>query len=54
MTTARIASTPGLVDLYYEETGEGFPLIWCHNQHVAEFLTAVENGRWGTWKRGSR
>ena len=24
------------------------------NQHVAEFLTAVENGRWGTWKRGSR
>ena len=23
------------------------------NQHVAEFLTAVESGRWGTWKRRS-
>jgi len=24
------------------------------NQHVAEFLAAVESGRWGTWKRGPR
>ena len=30
MPTARIASTTGPIDLYYEETGEGFPLIWCH------------------------
>jgi hypothetical protein len=22
------------------------------NQHVAEFLTSVESGRGGTWKRG--
>jgi pimeloyl-ACP methyl ester carboxylesterase len=21
------------------------------NQHVAEFLAAVEHGRWGTWTR---
>jgi hypothetical protein len=21
------------------------------NRHVAEFLAAVENGRWGTWSR---
>jgi pimeloyl-ACP methyl ester carboxylesterase len=77
------------VNLYYEETGSGFPLIWCHefggdyrswepqvryiphaglvmlpmtghtanieepalfNLHVSEFLAAVENGRWGSWK----
>lgn len=30
MPTARIPSTTGAVDLYYEETGQGFPLIWCH------------------------
>jgi pimeloyl-ACP methyl ester carboxylesterase len=24
------------------------------NQTVAEFLAAVESGRWGTWKGGSR
>jgi len=30
MPTARIRSTTGPIDLYYEETGEGFPLIWCH------------------------
>ncbi|MGH2578946.1 MAG: alpha/beta fold hydrolase, partial [Actinomycetota bacterium] len=24
------------------------------NQTVAEYLTSVENGRWGTWKGGSR
>jgi pimeloyl-ACP methyl ester carboxylesterase len=30
MPTARIASTTGPLDLYYEETGQGFPLIWCH------------------------
>jgi hypothetical protein len=47
MTTVRIASTTGPVDPYIEE-----PALF--NQHVAEFLTAVENGRWGTWKRGSR
>ena len=22
------------------------------NQHVSEFLTGVESGRWGTWTRG--
>jgi hypothetical protein len=76
MSTARIASATGPVELYDEETGQGFPLIRCHeygggyrasepravllpplprrdlNQHVAEFLTSVESGRWGTWKRG--
>jgi pimeloyl-ACP methyl ester carboxylesterase len=30
MPTARIASIGGPVDLYYEETGSGFPLVWCH------------------------
>ena len=30
MPTARIASATGPIELYYEETGEGFPLIWCH------------------------
>jgi pimeloyl-ACP methyl ester carboxylesterase len=30
MPTDRIASTTGPIDLYYEETGHGFPLIWCH------------------------
>ncbi len=30
MPTARIASTTGPIDLYYEDTGQGFPLIWCH------------------------
>jgi hypothetical protein len=29
MSTARIASATGPVELYYEETGQGFPLIWC-------------------------
>ena len=30
MPTARVPSLAGPVDLYYEETGSGFPLIWCH------------------------
>jgi len=30
MPTARLASSTGPIDLYYEETGQGFPLIWCH------------------------
>lgn len=30
MPTARIPSLKGPVDLYYEETGQGFPLVWCH------------------------
>jgi pimeloyl-ACP methyl ester carboxylesterase len=30
MPTAKIASSTGPVDLHYEETGHGFPLIWCH------------------------
>ena len=30
MPTARITSTTGPIELYYEETGQGFPLIWCH------------------------
>jgi pimeloyl-ACP methyl ester carboxylesterase len=30
MPTARVPSTTGTVELYYEETGQGFPLIWCH------------------------
>src|ERR1700704_5107457 len=30
MPTARIPSSRGSVELYYEETGEGAPLIWCH------------------------
>ena len=78
MPTARIATATGPIELYYEETGQGFPLIWCHefggdyrswepqvryfsrryrvlfNQHVAEFLAAVESGRWGTWKPAGR
>ena len=63
MPTARIASIAGPIDLYYEETGQGFPLIWCHEyggdyrsweQLVAEFLTSVESGRYGTWKGAAR
>src|SRR5437764_119173 len=30
MPNARIRSSTGDIDLYYEETGQGFPLIWCH------------------------
>jgi len=30
MPTARIDSASGPVDLYYEETGAGAPLVWCH------------------------
>src|SRR6266436_1696860 len=30
MPTARLASPTGLIDLYYEDTGQGFPLVWCH------------------------
>src|SRR5215470_6665198 len=30
MPTARITSTTGPIDLYYEEAGQGFPLSWCH------------------------
>ncbi|HXH84089.1 MAG TPA: alpha/beta hydrolase [Candidatus Tectomicrobia bacterium] len=30
MPTARIPSPTGPIDLYYEETGRGFPLVWCH------------------------
>jgi pimeloyl-ACP methyl ester carboxylesterase len=30
MPNARIASSTGPIDLSYEETGQGFPLIWCH------------------------
>ena len=30
MPTAKIASSTGPIGLHYEETGQGFPLIWCH------------------------
>src|SRR6266540_5830592 len=30
MPTARVTSAGEAVELYYEETGHGFPLIWCH------------------------
>ena len=30
MPIARIASLTGDIDLHYEETGRGFPLVWCH------------------------
>jgi pimeloyl-ACP methyl ester carboxylesterase len=30
MPNARIKSAGGEIDLYFEETGRGFPLIWCH------------------------
>ena len=30
MPIARIPSSSESVELYYEETGEGAPLIWCH------------------------
>src|SRR5262245_60006647 len=30
MPTARIDSASGPLDLYYEETGAGTPLVWCH------------------------
>ena len=30
MANARVTSAGGEIDLYYEETGRGFPLIWCH------------------------
>jgi len=32
------------VEIYYEETG-------LFNLHLAEFLTAVEAGRWAGWVR---
>ena len=30
MPSAQIASKTGPVELYYEDTGRGFPLVWCH------------------------
>jgi pimeloyl-ACP methyl ester carboxylesterase len=30
MPIARLASATGPIDLHYEDTGQGFPLIWCH------------------------
>ena len=30
MPTARIDSASGPVELYYEATGAGAPLVWCH------------------------
>jgi pimeloyl-ACP methyl ester carboxylesterase len=30
MPTARVTSSTGPIELYYEETGRGFPLVWCH------------------------
>jgi pimeloyl-ACP methyl ester carboxylesterase len=30
MPIARLASTTGPIDVHYEDTGSGFPLIWCH------------------------
>ena len=30
MPTAKITSSTGPIDLHYEEAGQGFPLIWCH------------------------
>jgi pimeloyl-ACP methyl ester carboxylesterase len=30
MPTARLDSPAGPIELYFEETGEGFPLVWCH------------------------
>ena len=30
MPKARISPPTGAVELYYEETGSGTPLIWCH------------------------
>jgi pimeloyl-ACP methyl ester carboxylesterase len=30
MPIARVASSTGPIDLHYEDTGQGFPLIWCH------------------------
>jgi hypothetical protein len=47
MPTARILSATGPIELYFEEPG-------LFNQHVGDFLAAVESGRWGTWKRAVR
>jgi pimeloyl-ACP methyl ester carboxylesterase len=30
MPIARVTSSTGPIDLHYEEAGQGFPLIWCH------------------------
>ena len=30
MPNARITSSTGEIDLYYEETGQGVPLSWCN------------------------
>lgn len=30
MPTAKIPSSTGPIDVHYEEAGQGFPLIWCH------------------------
>jgi pimeloyl-ACP methyl ester carboxylesterase len=56
MPTARIASSTGPIDLYYEETGHTVSIEepGLFNQLVAEFLTSVESGRYGTWKGAAR
>jgi hypothetical protein len=65
MPTARIDSASGPVELYFEATGVGAPLVWCHESGhasnleepglfdplVADFLASVETGRWGSWQR---
>ena len=30
MPTVRLSPPTGPIELYYEETGEGTPLVWCH------------------------
>jgi pimeloyl-ACP methyl ester carboxylesterase len=30
LPTALIESATGSIELYYEDTGRGFPLVWCH------------------------
>ena len=50
MPSAQIASKTGPIELYYEDTGRGFPLIWCHEfggdyrraEMVKAFVTSIE------------
>ena len=49
MAIARLSG----VELSYEETGAGVPLVWSFNLHVAEFLATVERGRWAGWTASS-
>ena len=50
MPTARLASATGPIDLHYEEAGQGFPLIWCH-EYGGDYRSWEQQVRYFSWCR---